>query len=360
MPTQFVTVKKSQAEFADYLWGRTQNAGQRAIPVKTYSLGTPEESVTFELRNVADIVRPGFFSFFAALIKVNSFILILFPLFYVLYKNYSGAGYLNPFGILFAAVSAVLLFAGLNIRNDVYDHISGFDRVNIDLNRKPIKLGWISARKASQISLGFIVVAGLFAVLAALVQPKLGWIIAGALLLFLLGSFIRNNSYKQQHSGELILFVLAGPALAAGFHMAAGAAVDNEILNFGVLWGFVVLYLIQVNNFSHIMTSSQSGIKNSMTKLGFDLSQKFLISVWGVIIALNLVFHLNYFGSFMAIVNSAVLIAVSFPTMRKISNIKSPMGSGLQVIRRDVRRNFLVLIGLFLLEIFWNFWRNSF
>ncbi len=354
MPSQFVTVKKSQSEFPEYLWGRLESVTKRrAIPVKTYDLGTVDESVTFELKNISEIKKPGLFVFFAAFIKLNSFILILFPLFYVLEKNYFSGGYITSLGILFAAISSVFLFAGLNIRNDVYDHISGFDRVNIDLNRKPIRMGWISAQTASRISAGLIILAAVLAVPAALLQPRLIWIIAAALILFFLGRFAKNNSYKQQHSGELILFLLIGPALAVGYQVATGSVVDSEVVGFGALWGFLVLYLIQVNNFTHIMTSSQSGIKNTMTKLGFDWAQKFLISAWLVFLILNLLFHFYVSSVSWIVLNSLTLVAVSVPTLLKIADIKSPMGSGLQVIRKEVQRNFLIFVVLSLVETFW-------
>lgn len=357
MPAQYVTVKKSQTEFADYLWGRLETTThRRAIPVKTYSLGTTDESVTFELRDIAEIKKPGPFALGAAIIKLNSFILIMFPLFYVLEKNYGAGGYLNPLAILFAAASSVFLFAGLNVRNDVFDHISGFDRVNIDMNNKPIRMGWISAQRASRVSRALIIFAAVLAVPAALLRPQLLWIIGTAIFLFLVGRFSKGNSYKQQHSGEVILFVLIGPALATGFQVATGSEIDNEILSFGALWGFLVLYLIQVNNFSHIMTSSQMGIRNTMTKLGFDWAQKFLISLWLVFLVLNMIFHFNYSNIYWTVINSTALLAVSVPTLMKIADIKSPMGSGLQVIRKDVYRNFLIVIVLALLEASWYMW----
>lgn len=357
MSSQFVTVKKSQSEFSEYLWGRLENVtARRAVPVKTYDLGTVKESVTFELKNISEIKKPGQFVFFAAFIKLNSFILILFPLFYVLDKNYFSGGHGASPGILFAAISSVFLFAGLNIRNDVYDHISGFDRVNIDLNRKPIRMGWISAQTASRISVGLIFLAAVLALPAVLLQPRLLWVISAALILFFLGRFAKNNSYKQQHSGELILFLLIGPALAVGYQVATGSEVDSEVVGFGALWGFLVLYLIQVNNFTHIMTSSQSGIKNTMTKLGFDWAQKFLITAWLIFLLLNVLFHFYVSSVSWIVINTVTLLAVSVPTILKIANIKSPMGSGLQVIRKEVQRNFLVFVIVSLAESFWYMW----
>ena len=366
MATQYVTIKKSQPAFLDFLWGHIENntkypanRDQRAIPVKTYNLGTPEESITFELKALSEIKKPGFFVFVSALIKLNSFILILFPLFYTLEKNYLSQGLLNPLSKLFASLASVFLFAGLNIRNDVNDHISGYDRVNIDLNNKPIRMGWLSASRASKISFVLILCSVVLASLSTLLQPRLVWIIGLAGLLFLLAQFNKRNSYKQQHSGELTLYLLIGPALATGYQVATGSAIDREILFFGLLWGFAVLYLIQINNFSHIMTSSQSGIKNTMTKLGFDWSQKFLIAAWIFFIGIHTLFHLHYSQLRWTIINFLVMVSVSAPTLLKIFNIKSPMGSGLQRIRKEAYRNFLVVVFLFLTEILWYQWTTS-
>lgn len=357
MPTNYVTVKQSDPDFLDYLWGRPCGKlknDQRAIPIRTYNLGTPEESVTFELQNITDIKIPGAFVFLSSFIKLKSFILILFPLFYVLSKNYVPEGYANPLGILLAAVSSILLFAGLNIRNDVYDHISGFDRVN-DSNYKPIRMGWISAHKASQFSFVLIFISAVLALPVALMQLKLIGIIAIVLTLFFIGRFSKNN-YKQRHLGEIILFLLIGPALVSGYQVALGAEIDTEIISFGALWGFAVLYLIQINNFSHIMTSSLSGIKNTMTKLGFDLSQKFLIMAWIFFIAIYFLFHLQYFRSTWAIAGTIAIALASVPLFMKISNIKSPMGSGLQLVRKEAHRAFVTMVFVFLLENFWYLW----
>lgn len=355
MPTQYVTIKQNEPKFSDYLWGRGL-ISQRAIPVKTYNLGTPEELVTFELKNVSDIKRPSAFVLWASLIKLKSFILILFPLFYVVVKNYVQTDVFDSLGILLAAVSSVMLFAGLNIRNDVYDHISGYDRVNSDLNNKPIRMGWISAHQASRLSLILIFISGLLALPVVLLHPKLAAVIAVAMILFFLGKFLKNNSYKQHHIGGAILFLLVGPALVSGYQMAAGAEVDAEIISFGALWGFAVLYLIQVNNFSHIMTSSQSGIGNTMTKLGFDLSQKFLIIYWIFFIAFWILFHFYFADLYWTVFSTGLLILRSLPLFMKISNIKSPMGSGLQLVRKEAYRVFLIMVLIFLIKKLSQLW----
>ena len=104
MTTVYKTYKKTDASFAAHIWGR-HDSQTRAVPVKTYHAGTSEETVTFELRPLADIHRPGFFLFVAELVKVRSFILFLFPLFYVLAKNFLDDRIFDPFSMICAWVT---------------------------------------------------------------------------------------------------------------------------------------------------------------------------------------------------------------------------------------------------------------
>lgn len=358
MATEFVTLKQSHPEFAKYLWGKNLK-GVRAIPVKTYNLGTPEESVTFELKKVEELKRPHFFKFVALLIKLRSFILILFPLFFVLTKNYVDDRFFDPISILLASVGMLFLFSGLNIRNDIHDHISGFDRVNVDASIKPLQQGWLTAQQASWLSIGFILLAGILAFPAFIFQPELVRVLLVSLVLFFVGRFAKKNSYKHQHFGELVLFLLAGPGLVSGYQVALGAGIDTEILCFGVLWGFAVLYLVQVNNFAHIMTSSQSRISNTITKLGFDLSQKFLLLMWAVFIVLWSLFH-HYFGSrYWTIFGTMLLLFWSVPLFMKITEIKSPMGSGPRSVKRIAHQTFLAMVFIFFLQSLWVLWIDA-
>lgn len=355
MSTQYVTLKQSEPDFLKYLWGLNEN-GKLALPVKTYNVGTPEECVTFEVREKSRIEKPQWFFYFAALIKLRSFILILLPLFYVLTKNQIQMQDNDPVAIILATVAMLLLFAGLNIRNDLNDHLSGYDRVNLDASVKPIRMGWVTARQLSRWSLVLVGLAAIVAAPVVILHWQLLYVLGISLLLFVLGRFAKRNSYKHQHFGEVVLFMLAGPALVAGYQISSGAPLDTEVLSFGALWGFAVLFLVQVNNFAHIMTSSQSGIKNTMTKLGFDLSQKFLMTEWLAAIVLFTVFHV-FFGHWVwAVVGSLILMLLSFPLLRQLNNIKSPMGSSLQSIRKQANVSFLALVALFAAENLVRLW----
>lgn len=354
MATLYKTFKKTDVEFAEHLWGR-RGDGSKAIPVKTYNLGTGEESVTFEIRPITEISRPGKFLFFASLIKLKSYILFLFPLFYVLTKNYLDNRIFDPLSMTLSAVASIFLFAGLNIRNDVFDHISGYDRVNIS-DHKPIQQGWITAHSAARLSWLFIGFAALLALPVCLLQPELLRVLAVVLVLFFIGRFASANSYKQQHFGEFVLFMLSGPALVSGYQVSMGSGVDTEVLAFGVLWGFAVYYLVQVNNFAHLLTSSQSGVSNSMTKLGFDRALKFLILAWAFYIFLWILFHYHYASTYWSVFGTMLLVFWSLPYFIKIASVKSPVGSGLKSIKREAYRTFLKMVFVFLIEYLWYLW----
>ena len=351
MSAVYQTVKQSEAHFLDYLWGRSNEVlkpHQRALPIKTYHLGTPEESITFEIQNISEIIKPNVLLIFSALIKLNSFSVILFPLLFVAIKNYNFFSRSDVYSFILAGVASIFLFAGLNIRNDIFDHISGFDRVNIDANVKPIRKGWISAYHASVISLILIVISAFFAIPVMFSQSKILVVIGFALCLFIIGRFTKNNSYKQQHFGEILLMFLVGPILASGYQISLGWPIDVEILSFGVLWGFVVFYLIQVNNFSHLMTSSQAGIRNTMTKLGFDGSQKFLLRAGILCLLFWSIFYYHFTGIYRTVFSCIFLCVSSISFFSQILNIKSPMGSDLQRVRQHAYKVFLMMILIYI------------
>lgn len=357
MAARYLTLKQNDPEFSRYLWGDF-SVTERAIPVKTHYVGTPDEAVTFELQDSRDIQRPGVLKFLSVFLKVRSFILVMFPLLYVLVKNSLSSTIADPLSMALATLAMLLLFAGLNIRNDIHDHLSGFDRVNTDAAVKPIRMGWITARRSSRISLMLISASAVLALPVGLLHPELFSVLAVALVLFFAGRFARSNSYKQQHFGELVLFVLMGPALVSGYQVAMGAGIDTEVLCFGVLWGYAVLYLIQVKNFSHIMTSSQNRIRNTMTKLGFDRAQKFLVLSWIVFLLLWLCFQIFFRNMYFGIFSVLLLLLSSIPLFKRIAHTKSPVGSGPRLISRQALQTFLLMVTVFTFEVIWSLWSS--
>lgn len=351
----FKTLKQSEDLFKDAIWGTGIYFKNKtlALPVKTLNLGEKNETVTFQIFLKSEISKPGLFNFISALVKLHTYILILMPLFYVLAKNFVDDRIHDSFSILISSLAMLFLYASLNIRNDINDHVHGYDRVNILKSQKPIALGWISASRASVVSWLLLIVAGLISIPALLLQYELVRVLIVSFVLVILGKFFSKNSYKSNSFGEIILFLLSGPALVSGYQVSLGGGVDTEVLGFGVMWGVAVLFLIHINNFSHLLTSSQAGIRNTMTKFGFDKAQKFLIFWWSLYFILWTLFHILYASKIWTIFGTLILILWSLPLFSKILKIRSPLGSDLDLIRKEAYKTFLLMVFILFAENFW-------
>lgn len=200
--SRFVTVKKHDRDFSKYLWGKTES-DTRAIPVQSLNVGGDDELVTFELKPTSEIAQPGFFLFWTTVIKLRSYILFLFPLFYVVSKNFLHEHFRNPLALTFALLAMIFIYAGLNIRNDIADHISGFDRVNIPTSLKPILLGWTTASRMSKVSWVLLFVGIVLAIPVVILERDEIKVLSVVTVLILLGQFLKKNSYKEKPNRSL-------------------------------------------------------------------------------------------------------------------------------------------------------------
>lgn len=321
-----------------------------ALPLQSLNVGTQDETVTFEIKDQKDIQRPNYFSYWIQLIKLKSYILILVPLFFVIVKNYVDDRFFDPFSLALAAISTLILFAGMNIRTDVNDHFSGYDRVVPSEVPRPLSLGWITAHEASFLSTVLLVFGTLFSIPVLILQKEALRVAIVILVLYLLGQFFRKNSFKNQRFGEFVLFILIGPGLCSGYQTALGSGIDTEILAFGVMWGFAVLFLLHLNNFSHLLSASKAKIHNTMTKIGFDRAKNFLIIWLSVLNVSWVLYHYFYTSVFWSWFASITFVFWSIPTAIKITEIASPVGSDLFAARKRGYRNFLLLVLLLYLE----------
>lgn len=350
--SRYVTLKKSDADFLKYMWG-TFSGTERALPIESLNPGTAQESITFEIKNLKEIKRPSDLFIFSCLIKWNYFFLLFIPLFYVGVKNYVFQRIFDPTSFGLAAAASLFLFAGLNIRNDVIDHVSGFDRIIKTAGKKPLLLGWTTADSANHISWILCVIAIALAVPVCIRQHEAVRVVGITLGLFLAGNFLNKNNYKFNHFSEFVLFLILGPALCSGYQVAMGSGVDTEILIFGTVWGVAVLFLLYIVQFSNLFETSQAGIKNTLTQMGFDRSKIFLMSWWSFFILLWTVYHFLYASQFWLWFGTAILIFWSLPTFIQITSTHSPIGSDLIQVRKAGNRAFALMNGILVFELIW-------
>jgi 1,4-dihydroxy-2-naphthoate polyprenyltransferase len=323
------------------------------LPVNSLNVGTADEIVTFEIVPRSQIQRPMYLVYLSHLIKLRSYLLIMVPLFFVAAKNYLDDRFLDPVSFLIASVSMLFLYAGLNLRSDLNDHVSGYDRVLHSSSPKPLLKGWITGAETNFLSWILIFVSAVLSVPVFILQHEEIRVVSVVLILFILGQFFKKNSFKNQRFGEVILFLLMGPGLCSAYQVALGSGIDTEVLAFGVFWGTAILFLVHLNNFSHLLTSSQAGIHNTMNKMGFDSSKKFL-TLWLVLVNILWIwFHALYAGTFWTWFSGITLVFWSVPTAILFSNISSPVGSDLVQAKKTGHKNFVLMIALLILEQMW-------
>lgn len=357
--SRYVTLKKNDPLFNQYLWGICDIANHTALPMSTLNVGSPEETITFEIVENSSIEKPTQSRVLLNLIKIKKLYLVLVPFLYVAIKNYVDDRFFDPLSFALSLIAMLAIFIGFNIRNDVIDHISGYDRVNINHN-KPLLKGWVNTHFASRLSNFFIGLALLISLPIVYRQREEGRVIIVVTILLFLGKLLTKNSYKNHRWGEIIFFVLSGPGVVSGYQVALGAGIDTEVLAFGILWAWSIQFLVHLNNFSHLLTSAQAGIKNTMTRYGFDGAKKIIIYWWIIFVFLWALYHYFYSSVFWGWFTTAILIFWSIPTVIKVDQIQSPLGSDTRMIKKIGYRNFLLMTTLVIIEFTW-YWltKNS-
>ena len=116
MNSRYLTLAKSDPTFNDYLWGKVEH-DSIPIAIQSLNIGAHDESITFELKNRNEIKSPHIILLACKLVKLNSFLFVLFPLFYVITKNILSDTLIDPFSLSLASIALCFLFAALNIRN---------------------------------------------------------------------------------------------------------------------------------------------------------------------------------------------------------------------------------------------------
>lgn len=353
--SELVTLSKSSPEFESYLLG-TFSQDKRALPVQTLNVNSASETVTFRIVPVASIVRPSVLVVLLQTFKVRSFLLILTPLFLIMTKNIADHSLFDPMTSIIATVGVLLAFISVNLRNDYMDHMKGVDRVLERSGSRAIQNGWVTAAQVKSYSTLLLLLAMISALPIVFAFPVVALVIGAGLCVGLWAQFKKENSFKYQIGGELALFLMLGPLLTVGFQLAMGAPFDQESMWMGFVWGWLVLFVVHLRNFTNIFASGQAGFTNTVTWLGFDKTRRLLAMWWGLFLIFNLTYHIVFAGHYWGFYLALALGFLSIGFIFKLKNISSPVGSELRSLFRSGFSLFLLTIGLWLFECVWYLW----
>lgn len=343
--TEVITLSKGDAEFNAYLMG-TFSKTHRALPISTLNANSARETVTFEIKPLAEIRRPSYFFLLLYLLKVRAFILILFPLFLLLVKNTADKTIKDPIVVLISTLGILSAYFAVNLRNDYTDHIKGLDRINPQAGSRVIQNGWMTASQIRHWAHVFVLFATMFAGMVIFAFPEVIGVVMLTFMVSIWAQFLKKGSFKYHKGGEFFVFLLLGPLLSTGYQISISGFWDIESLYLGIIWGWLVVFLQHIKNFEYIMINAQAKFHNTVTWLGFDRSKTLLKIWWTLFVVQFLAYHYRYAGIFWTWFLGAVLVFCSMPFFIGLNHLHSSVGSDLIRVRRVGYG--LVLLSLFL------------
>lgn len=346
---KFVTIKKDSPEFQKYLENRATNF--RGVPVESQNINTELEIVTFELKEMSEFAAITWKQKIVPLLKLNKFLYFFFPVFYVVTTSWLHAYEVDALTLLLSWLSVTFLFLAVNLRADYIDHMIGLDRILKKTATKPVSLGWVSAYKVKQFSYVFFVASVALGIPIVIAFPITLLAMACATVIIFWAVLRQRQSFRSHLFGDLGWSLLLGPILSVGFELSIRGASTLQTLMFGFVWGVVVFYRIQLQNFEVIMEASVAKIKNGITWLGFDKGKELIIGLWGASVALFAVFHLIY-SHWLYWISTVVLCAIfTYRSRTTYQNLKSPLGSEMGLFIKDFHQLYVLLTVLWAVSL---------
>lgn len=354
----FVTVNKNSPDFFKYLEG-TFSDSQVAIPIESVNLNSHSESVTFELIDKKDVTKLDYKEFFISLFKVYKFLYVLFPIFYISLYYYINNINFDVITMILSSFASLLLFVGVNLRSDYWDHIRGLDRVIKSNQSKPIVKGWIKAITVKRMSWVFMLTSLLFSFPVMLAFPKVIIIIALSIAIIYFGLLKGQLTYRDYYLGDLFWALLVGPILSIGFELAISGNFHTQFIFFGVVWGILIFLKIQLSNFEFILAGSLAGVKNLINQVGFEKGKKFILINWIFFVFSFIFFHWVYFHWLVWCATVVVLLVMTVRNYKALWNLSSPSGSDMGKAVLDFHQLYGLAVALWMVQALFLFVAKS-
>lgn len=333
-----------------YLLG-TFSKTERALPLKNLNVRTDLSTVTFRLVPTPAISLWGFLGVWIRALRPRSFLQVLVPLLYVLLQP---AKPWDPDLALVMSFGLVLTYGALLLRNDIQDHLSGFDQMRSDRGSRAIQSGRLTAADLIRGSWILLALAGVCALFLIFLRPALAvvFLLAGAIAALIL--FRREKSFRDLKSGAFALFLLNGPLLFIGLSIALYGNVEASIICAGLLWGWMILFPLHLRDLENLIVEGQSGRGSLVGRLGFDRAQK-MIHVWWLVTLISFAaFHFFFGGRLLIWALFLLVVLLSIRFAAKLQFLSSPAGSAVSTLRRQGELLFRAMTLLWILDSLWS------
>lgn len=346
---KFITVKKDSPEFLKYLENRTTHF--RAVPVESQNINTDREMVTFELKEINEFSSIPWKQKILPLLKLNKFLYFFFPIFYVVTNAWLSAYDVDPVTLLLSWFSVTFLFLAVNLRADYIDHMIGLDRILKKTATKPVSLGWVSAYRVKQFSYIFFAASVVLGIPIVIAFPVTLLAMAGATIIIFWAVLRQRQSFRSHILGDLGWSFLLGPILSVGFELSIRGDSTVQTFLFGLVWGVVVFYRIQLQNFEVIMEASIAKIRNGITWLGFDKGKDLILGLWIASVLLFSMFHVIYSHWLYWISTVVLCVVFTYRAHKTFQNLKSPVGSEMNLFIKDYHQLYVLLTVLWAVSL---------
>lgn len=350
--SDLITLDRRHPEFMRHLRG-LPIGGRRALPVKSLNVRSDSETVTFKLVSPDELSRPSWAVVWLKALRPRSFLQVMVPMFLVLASTGSFAGVVDPDLPWLATLGVLCLHAAALLRNDVQDHLSGFDRVRADRGSRALQNGWLTVGQIEAASWVFLGAAGLCALPVIFAHPATLIVILLTVALGATGFFREEKSFRDLKAGHLMVFLLGGPLLVAGYSLALTGTVTLDLLMVGVVWGWVLLFPVHLRDLENLIVEGQSGRASLVGRMGFDRSLTVLRFWW----LMGLVGFVVVTGLARQPVAMRVLILLplilSWRFAWSLGRLRSPAGSQVSAVRKQGEFLFLSLVAVWILQALW-------
>lgn len=171
--------------------------------------------------------------------------------------------------------SALLLHAGVNLLNDYYDFILGFDTSEANGSSGLLIHKIVSPNYMLRWGRLYIASGALAGLLLAALR---GWglLLAGTIAVAGAWFYSHRAGYKYKGLGEPFVFILMGPLLFCSAAYAACGIVTLGMMGFSLLFGCLVTAILLSNNIRDINMDSAAGFITLPMRTGLPLAKRLL------------------------------------------------------------------------------------
>ena len=327
----FVTFQKGDPQVNAHLLG-TFSATQFASPIAPFHTASGSTSITFEIKDrpITDGITK--LKSIALLSKWNRLPWLWIPILMVFPSQ--NLHDVSAIAVFLAFFCITFFHLGISLRNQVEDHLRGFDHFIANPTTLPFRLGWLTAQAAAQWSRIFLVIA-LISGCGTLIAEPATWPVALTAAL-LLGFYLlkKNFDLKYTFGSDRIQFFILGPLYFWGLHLLFQRHFGWFAAGQSVMWSFMYLQYFYLRALPHLLEAQKFGIQTLPAKWGFDKSKKFT-EIWMTLTSIFLLmFGLLSMPLFIWPIGFLASTAFLIFSYRQFKRIDSPLSSTLTSLLR--------------------------